>query len=128
MVTHRDTLERLARQVQATDFGQPFRIYPLGSFTSDDVGDVHAPEVVNDPTGDVDVLSSEWEALTGMTGQYAYNGACMHPSEFVGRSIAGRLLDLAYEENEPQTFVLVVVESDDYDDDPVGWAILHHTS
>lgn len=46
--------------------------------------------------------SSEWELMTGYSGQYSYAGPIMHPSEFIGGGMARDIL------SEPGTYVAVV--------------------
>lgn len=122
----RERLEAVAQYIQALEFGTVFDLTPEGmvNFRSD----VYAPEVFHDedPQGDITGYGAGWTPLNGMSNQYAYHGACMHPSEFIGSGIADRLMHLA--QDEAQTFTVVVVESFDEDDmDAVGWAILHYT-
>lgn len=80
-----------------------------------------------------------WEPLTGRTGQYGYNGAVMHASEFIGGGLAADLLDTA---DEHPIYAVTAVEVLDCDEDcdeghtpddvydgvwthePAGWCIL----
>lgn len=119
----------LGQQINAIEFDHPFTLTHAGVIGEAD--GVYAPEsVVNDPDEDVVIDAAGWEALTGMTGQYCYHGAVMHPSEFIGAQIARRLVELA--EDEPQTFVIVTVMDDEPniadEFDPIGWAILQRAS
>lgn len=82
-----------------------------------------APCVSHDPNGDIVIDQEGWEALTGFTGQQGYGGAVMHPSERIGVHIARHMSDLS--QDEPLTFVVCMVESDDPNEEPVGWCILH---
>lgn len=88
-----------------------------------DVPGVHAPSVYHDPDGDITIEGDGWLAMTGLTGQYGYNGAVMHSSEFIGSRIAEAMSDLS--DSTPQVFVVVVVESDVDGEEPAGWAILY---
>lgn len=98
------------------EFDHPFTVGEGGSLA--DARDVYAPEVYHDPDGDIEIISDEWEALTGFTGQYSYNGAVMHASEYLGGGLARHVLD------NPGTYVVVAVEVLDDHDHPAGWAIL----
>lgn len=119
----------LGKAVQDIDFDHVFTLSinpnPFGATIDDGPSGLFAPEVTHDPTGDVEIFGDGWTALTGMTGQYAYHGAVMHPSEFIGAGIARVLAELA--EDEAQTYAIVVVSSDEPDEEPVGWAILCRT-
>lgn len=68
-------------------------------------------------------LYAGWTALPGFTGQYAYRGPVMHPSEYIG----GRLETFIRE--NAGFYVAVVVdglEPDENDEHPsIGWAILY---
>lgn len=62
-----------------------------------------------------------WQPVAGLTGQYAYNGAVMHPSEYLGGAMAERLAAT------PGTYAVVAVESfdpDGGDAEAIGWAIM----
>lgn len=54
----------------------------------------------------------EWDALSGFTGQYGYNGPMMHPSEYVSGGLARWITET------PGTYVYVEVGDGD------GWAVL----
>src|SRR5688500_2802759 len=92
--------------------------------------DVHAPDVVNDPDGDVDIYSEHWHALTGMTGQYGYSGAVMHKAESCGRGMAmaiAHMCDEAYEQDRKLAWSVVEVRGEDGaypEGDPIGWAVV----
>lgn len=124
----REELDTLAQSIQDQPFDCPFTIAPDGTLS--DVDHLYAPTVYHDDATDIMIDGAGWSALTGLTGQYSYSGAVMHPSEYVGRGIAEHLAYLAAD--EPCTFVLVVCEvlpEDDADagaDDPepAGWCIL----
>ena len=128
METFAQVARRIGRYAQATEFGGTFRVGPYGNFSRR--SDQYAPEVFHSDTDDVEIAGEGWEALTGMTGQYGYNGAVMHPSECVGEGIGARLLEIAQDSGEFETFALVVVEvfptDDDPEPEPAGWAILHY--
>lgn len=84
---------------------------------------VYAPEVYHDETDDIEIVSDEWEAMTGYTGQHGYNGAVMHPSETLSGGLAYDIL------NESHGDIYVVVAVLDYDNPEalVGWAVLRYT-
>lgn len=139
MITDRDELTTLADTIQEIDFDHTFTLTEdgvIGESTE------YGPSVHNDPDGDILIESRDWEALTGLTGQYSYNGAVMHPSEFIGGTcISGAMVHLC-EDMPPQTFVITSVEVDcddecggaedsdkceDFGDHfPAGWCILHY--
>lgn len=109
----------LGERINALDFDHPFTI--VDGEVSDAPGDIYAPDVYHDDVDDVDIQGDGWSALTGMTGQYSYHGAVMHPSEFIGGGIARALV----EDFDAGTVFVVVVVGDLDDDEPVGWAILY---
>lgn len=121
-MTHVDK-PAIARYINAFDFGSVFTLAPTGEIA--DRRDLHAPTVWHDDELDVIIEGRGWTALTGMTGQYSYNGAVMHSSEYIGVGIIDRLLDLA--DDDTQTFTIVTVEVLDDPEHPAGWAILHYT-
>lgn len=113
---------------RAVEFDRPFRVTRTGvEFDAE----ASAPtEVFYDDDGGItvddrphDSSRTDWEALTGYTGQYAYRGPVMHPSEFLGGGLARDVL-----ESIGDTFVVTAVEvlpdGDDPDPFPAGWAIL----
>jgi hypothetical protein len=108
---------------EIAEFDHPFIVSEDGTLS--DAPDTHtnwAPEVYHSDTNDVDIMGEGWEALTGYTGQYAYNGAVMHQSEYIGGGLADDIL------NTPGTYVVVVVNvlTLDEDEEPAGWAVLRH--
>ena len=111
----------LAQHMTDVEFGAVFTVYPDGTWS--ETSELHVPDVVNDPDADVWVASDRWEPLTGMTGQYGYSGAVMHPSELPGEGMAQRLLDIAADEERPVSFALQTVWDEDAGTD-IGWAVL----
>jgi hypothetical protein len=111
----------LAQTIQRIDFDHPFVLAADGTIT--DTDGIYAPTVTVSETEDVDV-DGPWEPITGMSLQYGYHGAIMHPSEYVGPGIAKRLLSIA--EDSPATFVIVEVIDIEEPDALIGWAILQH--
>ena len=114
----------LAQYMTDVEFGTVFTVYPDGTWSL--TPELYAPEVNNDPGADVyvaDMAGDRWEALAGMTGQYGYNGAVMHPSELPGEGMAQRLLDIAADEERPVSFALQTAWDADTDTD-IGWAVL----
>lgn len=69
------------------------------------------------------VEAAGWDLMTGYTGQYGYRGPIMHPSEFVGGSLAEDIL------SAPGLYVVVEVsglapeDAEDTGDDPIGWVV-----
>ena len=90
---------------------------------------IYAPELEMEVDGDGQILDEHeadykaeaarqgWELLEGFTGQHAYRGPVMHPSEYVG----GRLADHIRE--TPGTYVVIVVRCSDGED--AGWAVAY---
>lgn len=111
------------------DFDHPFVVGEDRSVT--DATGVHAPEVCHDDEHDITIDgvpmrdSNTWDALVGHTNQYSYNGAVMHPSEFIGRDLADTILA------EPGTYVVTSVEvfhdytEDEHDCPTCGAHMLH---
>lgn len=115
-MSHSDFV-KLGEDINALDFDTVFRI--LGGAVVPCAGE-YAPAVYHDEACDVVVDGSGWECFTGLTGQYSYNGAVMHASEFVGCCIASYLSEHADE----AMFALVVVNCLD-SEDAAGWAIAY---
>lgn len=114
----------LGKQLNDIDFGHAFVMD--GSVCALRMVDssVSAPEVFNDPDGDIRIGDEGWTAITNMSGQYSYHGAVFHASEFIGAAIAREMSRLS--EDEPQTFVYVDVAEEDGDYAPDnGWVILY---
>jgi hypothetical protein len=105
-------------RINDLEFDTVFRVTDEGTVTDGPSG-VYAPTVTNDPDGDVTVDGTGWTAWTGYTGQWSYNGAVMHPSEFVGGRLERDVLAT------PGVYAVVAVEDDDPDaDGPIGWAVV----
>ena len=104
-------------------------IYSHGDGTVSDVSGVYAPEVHGGDT----FTHGTWELLRGRTGQYGYDGPCMHPSEYVGGGLARDIL------NTPGLYVACADYEQCNDDDkcdgcaedtgceyaPASWVIAH---
>jgi hypothetical protein len=109
--------EALARVME---FDHPITVHADGT-VSDGPAGIYAPEALHD--GPADVLldgepwreSSEWELLTGYTGQHGYRGAVLHASEYIGGGLARDILAT------PGVYVAVAVESEPTDDDFPRW-------
>jgi hypothetical protein len=119
---------QLAETIQKMEFDHVFILHPDGTVTdAPPIRGYWAPEVVNDPDGDVDMCGyHEWSCITGMTGQYGYSGAVMHPSEYVGDGVARVMAEMSAE--LPIAFCLTVVtdlDTREGDDNAVGWAICY---
>jgi hypothetical protein len=68
--------------------------------------------------------SSDWTLLRGASGQHAYQGACMHESEYIGGGLARNIL-----ETHGYWVSLVVYDEAPEDEDAdqiVGWALAYH--
>jgi len=121
------TTTDLAQTIQAMEFEHVFTIHPDGTVT--EPRDVWAPSVYHDEDTDITIDGADWHAIRGLTGQYSYHGAVMHPSEYVGAGVAGVMWEMAIDAEATVTFALVVVDvlADDEDEDPepAGWAIVY---
>ena len=82
-----------------------------------DANDVHPYfELYVDEYGRDDfTIEPGWELMSGYTGQYGYSGPVMHPSEFIGGTLAYDIL------NTPGYYVALTVS--DYSGEVIGWAI-----
>ncbi len=117
------------RRPNDVDFDHPFEIRADRSVHSHDTA-AHVPDVVHvedqQAPNDIDIQGDGWEALTGFTGQYSYNGAVMHPSEYIGGGMEDWLLA------HPGVYVVTEVRDDDgqYPDESplIGWVILRSTT
>nr|WP_296763878.1 hypothetical protein [Rhodococcus sp. (in: high G+C Gram-positive bacteria)] len=100
------------------EFDHVIEVHEDGSIT--DRRDLHAPDVYWSD-GDATCMYEGWSLLQGFTGQYGYNGPCMHPSEFIGGGMERHILET------PGVYVAVTVSDLDIDsdeeDDLVGWAV-----
>lgn len=122
-------LDALAEKINAVDFDRVFvmdgsvlgfrHVYPENVYAPESVTHDDSEDILIDG---VPLSRSAWSALTGMTGQQGYNGAIMHPSEYIGRRIAEHMSYLS--EDVPVTFVVCEVRDDD-DCTPVGWSVLY---
>lgn len=105
------------------NFDSPFIVLPNGEFAT---VNMYCPSVLTDKSTDVYIDDSKWVALTGYTGQYGYNGAVLHSSEYLG---GGLLLDIL--EDVGTIYCLTVVynpeeDQEEYDDDMAGWCVLQY--
>lgn len=122
-------IRHLAKDIDGQEFDHVFRITPKGCV--DGPERVYAPDVYNDPDGDITIDAmegDEWTALTGRTGQYGYHGAVMHPSEYIGGNLARDIIEMsaeADEEGSPLLWTVVTVVDSDDDEDDMGWAVLY---
>ena len=107
-------LERIA------EFGHVFTVTETGTVVHGPAG-VYAPEYY-DGTTSAELQRAGWEAMSGYTGQYGYNGPHMHASEYLGGRLARDILET------PGVYVVVVVDvlpdDSDPDPEPAGWAVL----
>lgn len=101
--------------------GEPVRLGDDAPWTPEGVefnrgGDILIDGVVLEERG-------QWEALTGYSGQWGYDGPIMHASEFLGGGMAADI-----REDEGGIYVLKIVDDDSDCDcgdcDPVGWIVL----
>src|SRR4051812_32617046 len=129
-------LAKLAIDINAQDLDHVFEITDDDRVVDGPAG-MYAPErCEHDDTDDMLIDGvpyrecTEWEAVTGVTGQYCYHGPVMHSSEYVGREL-GRWLAENWARSTPMVVCVVEVGCDDdcaedCDDDhePAGWTIL----
>lgn len=90
---------------------------------------IYAPELEMEVDGDGQILDGHeaaykaeaarqgWELLEGFTGQHAYRGPVMHPSEYVGGGLEDHIRET------PGTYVAIVVRCSDGED--AGWAVAY---
>lgn len=118
--------DALGKQIQAQDFDHCFQV--VDGQVRDAPRGVYAPEVIHDDADDVAIYGDGWRCFTGMTGQYGYHGAVMHPSEYIGSGIAQVIAEHAAD-NPGAVFAIVTVEvlpdDDDEEPEPAGWAIAY---
>jgi len=103
------------------EFDHPITVGADGVARDEHPEGLWAPEALHD--GPADVLLDgvpwrehrDWELLTGYTGQYVYNGAVLHASEFIGGGLARDILAT------PGVYVAVAVECEPSDDDGDRW-------
>lgn len=120
--------DRLGEEINSQDFDHPFSI--VDGRVADALAEVYAPSVYHDEDSDINIDGDDaWTAISGMTGQYGYNGSVMHPSEFIGASMARELAGIA-EDGHGVVFAVVTVESIDGDeedgtDEAIGWTVVY---
>ena len=122
-------IKALGEQIDSQEFDHVFRVTANGVIEEPDyIG----PDLYHDDKEDIvdngaPMSSSEWTALTGYTGQYGYDGAVMHSSEYIGGRLAEDIISLSAGGDlggMPLVWVVTSVELLD-DDDVVGWAVLY---
>jgi hypothetical protein len=117
----------LARRIDKLDFDHPFMI--RNGTVTDAPANTYAPTVTHDADNDISIdqlPGNTWQAISGFTGQYSYNGAVMHSSEGVSDAIAEFLAEVA--SDAPGTVFAVVTVADDEDDDAIGWTVVYRES
>jgi hypothetical protein len=110
-----------AIELADVEWDTPFRVTERRNAVHLRDGSLWTPDVYCVPDGDVEVESDRWEALTGFTGQYAYHGAILHPSEYLGGGLARHIID------NPGIYMVTEVRDEDLqypDGDPIGWCVL----
>lgn len=112
------------------EFDHVIQVNPDGT-VSDDVSGVYAPELSMSVDADGQILDGAeqeyiaeakrqgWDLQAGWTGQHAYRGVVMHPSEFVGGGLADHIMET------PGLWVVISVETDDDSEDAAGWAVAY---
>jgi hypothetical protein len=118
------------------EFDRVVQVHPDDGTVGDPDGNapyVHAPDLnaISDGNGshtsDTDpdlrrqAQDAGWTLESGWTGQYSYNGPCMHASEVIGGGLAAHILAT------PGYWVAVVVYEDD-DSEPEHWALAYRES
>jgi hypothetical protein len=97
-----DTMRATAEDLQRiAGFDHPFTVTAAGQLADAPAG-IYAPEYYSDTDAE-ELAGAGWEALTGYTGQYGYNGPHMHASEYLGGGLARDILAT------PGVYVVVVV-------------------
>lgn len=90
-----------AETLRAVEFDHPFTVTAAGELADAPTG-IYAPDYYNDTDAE-ELARVGWEALTGYTGQYGYNGPHMHSSEYLGGGLARDVL------STPAVYVVVAV-------------------
>ena len=124
----RDRLEAAVSAIGDISFDVPFTI-DRNAEVRVRRDSLYVPEVAHDPTSDVMVTDDDWTPLTGLTGQWSYSGAVMHPSEYVGPGVVLAMLEHIATPEGTATFALTEVRDEDLslpEGDAIGWAILHY--
>lgn len=119
------------------EFDSPFRV--VGPTLIDRASGVYAPSVTlyvdrdGQGVGTEEIESSEWEPVTGYSGQHGYSGPVMHVSETLSGGMSRDVL-----EDVGAIYVVVPVEcspdwkdvtEDEYmevHDRPAGWMLLKY--
>lgn len=108
---------------RAIEFDAPFRVYSDGTVDPMVRDAPMGPRFYIYETGDGtyadDIQGDPWEVETGWTGQYGYNGAIMHPSEYIGGGLARHIL------SAPGLWVVTEVIDLEDTEALVGWALFH---
>jgi hypothetical protein len=112
---------------------------------SDAPSSLYAPEVYVDCDAEGSILDlsddaiqidgssprgTEWQLMTGYTGQYGYRGAVLHPSEYVGGALADDIL------SAPGYYVVTEVrglypedvteaQEEELNAEPIGWVVAY---
>lgn len=110
-MTHTHPNVTAANLNDVMEFEHVIVVHDDGTVTDAPAG-VYAPSLM-----DEDLDGGDWTLLDGFSGQYRYSGPVMHASEFIGGRMAEHILAT------PGTYVAVVSEDPDGDDEPVGWAV-----
>jgi len=102
------------------EFDHVVAVHADGTVTDDHIPGVHAPELFHVEGAahphDVEGMG-DWTLLHGFTGQYSYNGAVLHSSEYIGGGLERHIL------SNPGLYVACVVEvweEDRYIDHEIG--------
>lgn len=102
----------------------PVQVNADGTVSDDAANAYRSPELHGtDAEIKSDAAAQGWDLLEGYTGQYAYRGPVMHPSESIGGRMAEDIL------STPGVYVAVAVDGafglpvDAAEDLPVGWAV-----
>lgn len=129
----------LARMMYQDDIGSPDfnSVYRLTSDGVDGyVTDMRpdgspwgfAPDMVEYGRDDISI-DEPWQALTGNSGQQGYTGPVMHPSEQWSRCHVDDLIRIADDDTVAYLLfsVVVVLDGNDMDGEPSGWAVVYRT-
>lgn len=103
------------------EFDRVVQVHSDGSVTNGP-SNAYAPEVYWHTANRIE-QGDGWELMNGYSGQQSYRGPVMHPSEFIGGSMADDIL------STPGLYVAVVVKDlDNATEDEtseVGWAVAY---
>ena len=99
----------------------PALVKPNGEIV-ENITTEHAPEWGSYGADFLDAVTAGvdgWKAVSGFSGQHDYDGALMHPSEFIGGGLEKHILET------PGYYAVEVVADEEDEDIDAGWVLLH---